>query len=182
MKQNSDIIENHRAKKYSRQESLRRGLWVVGLQSFRLTPRPCFSIRRAILRQFGAKVGNQVRTYASSYVYFPWNLAIDEYSSIGEWVLIYSIGQITIGARTTISQRAHLCAGSHDYRQNSMPLLKLPITIGDDVWICADAYIGPRVVVGHNSIVAACSVVVKNVEANAIVGGNPARFIKPRSE
>lgn len=80
----------------------------------------------------------------------------------------------------TISQNAHLCAGSHDYNDRAMPLLKLPIEVRDDAWICADAFVGPGVIVGARSIVAARGVAINDVPEAIIVGGNPARFIKHR--
>jgi putative colanic acid biosynthesis acetyltransferase WcaF len=58
-----------------------------------------------------------------------------------------------------------------------MPLLKLPISIGTDCWICADAFIGPGLTIGDHSIVAARAVVVKPVPPGTIIGGNPARQI-----
>jgi putative colanic acid biosynthesis acetyltransferase WcaF len=175
-----DIKANRATSKYSKRELLLRLIWSFGKLIFRLTPRPCFGLRRAILRCFGAKVGGNVNIYPSALIYFPWNLEIGDDSSIGEWALIYNLGSVTIGARTTISQRAHLCAGTHDYRQPAMSLLKHQISIGNEVWICADAFIGPNVTINDRAIVAATSTVVKNVEASEVVGGNPSKFIKTR--
>jgi putative colanic acid biosynthesis acetyltransferase WcaF len=177
-----DINSNRSATKYSRKELFLRVLWGFGKLMFRLTPRPCFGIRRAILRCFGAKVGSNVNIYPSALIYYPWNLEIGDDSSIGEWALVYNLGSVTIGARTTISQRVHLCAGTHDYKNAAMPLIKPPIIIGDEVWVCADAFIGPSVFIGARAIVAAASVVVKDVSAGDVVGGNPAKYIKARSE
>jgi putative colanic acid biosynthesis acetyltransferase WcaF len=175
-----DVQRNLAARKYSPAENLVRFLWFFGLIVFRLTPRPCFGLRRFILRLFGARLGRGVRTYASTYVYFPWHLVVGDDSSLGEDVLVYNLGMITIGERVTISQRAHLCAGTHDYRDPALPLMKPPIDVGDDVWICADAFVGPAVVVHPRAIVAARAVVVKDVPAGMIVGGNPAKPIKAR--
>jgi putative colanic acid biosynthesis acetyltransferase WcaF len=94
--------------------------------------------------------------------------------------LVYNLGRVSIGERVTISQRVHLCAGTHDYKNPAMPLIKPPIEIGDEVWVCADAFVGPSLTIGERAIVAAASVVVKNVSAGAIVGGNPAKEIKIR--
>ena len=80
----------------------------------------------------------------------------------------------------TVSQRAHLCAGTHDFRDPAMPLLRPPITIHDDAWICADAFIGPGVEIGSGAVVGARAVVVKGVAAWMIVAGNPAREIGKR--
>jgi putative colanic acid biosynthesis acetyltransferase WcaF len=133
------------------------------------------------LRIFGAKVGAQVNIYNSAIIYLPWNLTISDYSSIGENTYIYNLGKIHIGEKATISQRAHLCAGTHDYNDPSLPLLKPPIMVGDQAWVCADAFVGPGVTVGEGAIVAARAVVVKDVSPWDIVGGNPAKFIKKRA-
>ena len=50
--------------------------------------------------------------------------------------------------------------------------------IGKNAWIGAGATILPGVTVGENAVVAAAAVVTKDVPANAIVGGNPAKLIK----
>jgi len=54
------------------------------------------------------------------------------------------------------------------------------IVVGDDVWIGSRSIILPGVNIGHGSIIAAGSIVTKNVPAYAIVGGNPARIIRMR--
>jgi putative colanic acid biosynthesis acetyltransferase WcaF len=174
------IEENRTAVKYTRSEQCRRVAWMAGRLVFQLTPRPCFGLRRFLLRCFGAKVGSRVNCYGSSHIYFPWNLEIGEDSSIGEDTLIYNLGRVTIGIGTTISQRAHLCAGTHDYHQASLPLLKPPIVIGDQVWICADAFVGPGLRIGDGAVVGARAVVVKNVESWTVVAGHPAKVIKTR--
>lgn len=177
-----DITSNRNTSKYTRKELFLRVLWGLGKCVFRLSPRPCFGIRRWILRSFGASVGSNVNIYPSTLIYYPWNLEIGADSSIGEWALIYNLGKISIGERATISQRVHLCGGTHDYKDTEMPLVKSEICIGDEVWVCADAFIGPAVDLGPRVIVAAASVVIKDVEEGLIVGGNPACVIKSRSE
>jgi putative colanic acid biosynthesis acetyltransferase WcaF len=121
-----------------------------------------------------------VHFYNSAKIYFPWNLSIGDWSAIGEDVFIYNLGSVVIGNRVTISQRAHLCAGTHDYTDTTMPLLKPPITIQDQVWVCADAFVGPGVTVSQGAVVAARAVVVKDVPPWTVVGGNPARLLKRR--
>lgn len=147
---------------------------------FRWSPRPCFGWRRFLLRALGAKVGQQVNIYGSATIYYPWNLEIGDLSSIGEHALIYNLGKITIGSQVTISQRAHLCAGTHDFEQPDFPLLKPPIEVGDQAWVCADAFVGPGVKVGDGAVVGARAVAVKEVSPWTVVAGNPARFIRPR--
>jgi putative colanic acid biosynthesis acetyltransferase WcaF len=173
---------NRAASKYSSKEFLLRLLWSFGKLLFRITPRPLFGVRRTILRVYGAKIGKHVNIYPTANIYFPWNLEIGDDSAIGEWALVYNLGKIRIGERATISQRVHLCAGTHDYKSPAMTLLKPPIEIGNNVWVCADAFIGPNVKIAESAIIAAASVVVKAVEASQIVGGNPAKLIKMRTQ
>lgn len=175
-----NVAANRSARKYSHNEQLRRVLWALATPLFRFSPRICFGWRRFLLRLFGAKVGNQANIYNSAIIYMPWNLTIGDQSSIGEWALIYNLGPITIGNQTTISQRVHLCAGTHDYSDPALPLLKPPIVIADQAWVCADAFVGPGVMVGEGAIVGARAVVTRDVEPWAIVAGNPAKFIKQR--
>lgn len=175
-----DIQTNRSATNYTAGEQLRRLCWMVGRLPFRLSPRPCFGWRRLVLRCFFAKVGRHVNIYSSAVIYFPWNLTIGDWSAIGEDALIYNLGPVTIGERVTISHRAHLCAGTHDYTQPDLPLLKPPITIGDQAWVCADAFIAPGITVGEGAVVGARAVVTKDVQPWTVVAGNPARFVKKR--
>jgi putative colanic acid biosynthesis acetyltransferase WcaF len=176
-----DITSNRQAQKYTPTEQLRRVLWSLVYPLFRWSPRPFFGWRRFLLRLFGATIGQQVHIYSSTRIYFPWNLTIGDHSAIGENALIYNLGRITIGQRVTVSHGAHLCAGTHDYTDPTMPLLKPPITIGDDAWICADAFIGPGVQVAEGAVVGARAVAMRDIEPWTVVAGNPAEFVKPRS-
>lgn len=147
---------------------------------YRYSPRPCFAWRRWILRRMGAKVGKRVHLYPTARIYYPWMLNIGDDSAIGEDALIYSLGPVDIGKRATISHRAHLCAGTHDYRDPTLPLLRLPISIGDDAWVCTEVFIGPGVTVGAGAVVGARAVAVKNIEPWTVVAGNPAVPVKRR--
>ncbi|WP_370334398.1 hypothetical protein [Parvularcula marina] len=177
-----DIAANRRAQKWSRQELIGRILWAFIRPVFALSPRPLWGLRNSILRLFGAKIAANVHVYPSVKITIPWNLDIGAETAIGDGAILYALGPITIGRQATISQGAHLCAGTHDYREADMPLIKAPITIGDEAWICADAFIGPGRKIGNRAIVAARGVVVKDIPDSVIVGGNPATFIAPRQE
>ena len=178
-----DISENRRTRKWTKRELLGRALWeTVGKTLFALSPRPLWGARRVILRAFGAQVGRDVHILPSVKIAIPWNLELQHFASVGEQAILYSLGRITIGERATISQYAHICAGTHDYRKKSFDLLKSPINIGSDAWICANAFIGPGVTIGKRAIVGACAVIMTNVEDGNIMVGNPARVIGERPE
>ncbi len=176
----TDIAANRGSSKYPVQDQLCRVLWGLVKPLFRFSPRIFFGWRNFLLRCFGARIGKQVHIYNSAVIYFPWNLEVGDWSAIGEQALIYNLGPVCIGARVTISQRAHLCAGTHDHADPSMPLLKRPVMVADQAWICADAFLGPGVTVGEGAVVGARAVVVKDVAPWQIVAGNPARVVARR--
>lgn len=177
-----DIAANRAARKWTRREMAGRILWGIAAQLFRLSPRPCWGWRRALLRAFGARIGRDVHFHPSVRVTIPWNLSVGDAAAVGDRATLYALGPIRIGARTTVSQGAHLCAGTHDWRDPTMPLLKPPITIGEDVWVCADAFVGPGVQVGNRAIIGARAVAMKDVPADAIAVGNPAKKVSHRRQ
>ena len=136
--------------------------------------------RCIVLRIFGAKIGENSNVRSNVTIWAPWNLEIGSFSSIGPGTDIYNQGKIIIGNKSIISQKSYLCASTHNHRLPNFPLITKPITIGDQVWIAADAFLGPGVKVGDGAVVGARSAVFKNVEPWTIVGGNPAEFIKER--
>jgi putative colanic acid biosynthesis acetyltransferase WcaF len=137
--------------------------------------------RVLVLKCFGAKIDWSSHIYSSVKIWAPWNLEIGVNSSLGPQVDCYNQGKISIGANTVISQKTYLCASTHDYTKRDFPLVLKPIQIGNGVWIAAGAFVGPQVRIGDYAVIAACAVVIKNVDANTIVGGNPAKFIKTRN-
>lgn len=179
----SDSVEQRRGKrKWSNAELIGRMLWSCCIPFFRLSPRLAWGVRRQMLRIFGARIGKGVNIYPDVKIMIPWNLEIGDWVTIGNGVTLYALGQITIGSDTTVSQGAHLCAGTHDYQSSRFTLIKSEISIGSKAWICADAFIGPDVVIQEGAVVAARAVVNKDVSAWTVVGGNPAKEIKPRAK
>jgi len=176
-----DVRENRRARKWSQRELLARAAWeLLRAPLFQWTPRPLWGWRRFVLRAFGARIGREVHVYPSVRIAVPWNLTIEDQAAVGEGAILYSLGSIHIGRGVTVSQYAHLCAGSHDYRRRDFPLLKPPIVVEEGAWICAEAFVGPGVHVGANTVVGARAVVVKDIPAGVVVAGNPARQVGRR--
>jgi putative colanic acid biosynthesis acetyltransferase WcaF len=100
--------------------------------------------------------------------------------ALADQVDCYCVDKVRIGSHATVSQYTHLCTASHDITCPHMRLVTAPIYIEPGAWICAGAFVGPGVTVAEGAVVAARAVVVKDVEPWAVVGGNPARFIKRR--
>ena len=160
---------------------IRRLLWsMVQSTLYRYSFHTWSNWRVMLLRQFGAKIGETCTIRRTSSVYYPWLLEMGELGCLGDDVVVYNLGLVRLGARSSLSQEAYICAGTHDYTSLAMPLVTAPITIGADAWICARAFIGPGVTVGEGAVVGACAVVMKDVPPWTVVAGNPARLIKER--
>ena len=159
-----------------------RVLWALaGTFLFRPSPHNLYGFRAWLLRCFGARIGRNVRIRASVQIVIPWNIRIDDDTAVGDHAILYALGPIHIGRGSFISQYAHLCAGTHDHTSLDYPLVRAPITIGEDCWIAAQAFVGPAVTIGDRSVIGACAVVTKDVPADQIWAGNPARFLKART-
>lgn len=176
-----NIQKNRSEVNYTHKEMVLRILWAFVYPLFRFSPRPFFGWRVLLLRLFGSEIGREVHIYSTAVITLPWNLKVGDWSSIGEHALIYNLGPVTIGHSVTVSLRAHICAGTHDYTAASMPLLKLPVRLENQAWICADAFVGPGVTVGEGAVVGARGVAVKDVSPWTVVAGNPARELGKRS-
>jgi len=166
---------------WTRREQIKRLLWaMVQATFFRLSFHNWYAFRAWLLRGFGARLGRNVRFRRRVRIEIPWNLTIGDDVSIGDEAILYSLGMITIGDRSFLSQYAHLCAGTHDHQSADYPLLKTPINIGADCWIAADAFVGPGVTIGNRAVVGARSSVFQDLPEGMICVGNPAKPLKPR--
>ena len=152
--------------------------WVQRLL-IRPSPTRAYGWRRFWLRLFGATLHSTCLVRSGAKILHPWQLTVGRNSILGDCT-IWNLGAVSIGDHTVISQEAYICAGTHDHTRRDFPLQSSPIRIGSGVWICARAFIGPKVNVGNNSVVGACAVVLEEVPAGMIVGGNPAHVIMPR--
>lgn len=91
--------------------------------------------------------------------------------------LMMAAGCITIEDEALIAANVQLISNNHDL-ENRMVITCKPVHICRRAWIGAGATILPGVTVGENAIVGAASVVTKDVPANTIVAGNPAKIIR----
>lgn len=158
-----------------------RAIW--GIAWFLLaawTPPPLRRWRILLLRLFGADVAPTARVYGSTRIWYPGNLAMGDHAVMGPGVICYSMAPISIGARATVSQRAHLCAGTHAVDDPHFQLIAKPITIGADAWIAAEAFIGPGVTVGDGAVAGARAVCMRDLDPFTIYAGNPAKPVRKR--
>jgi putative colanic acid biosynthesis acetyltransferase WcaF len=158
-----------------------RVAWMMAwLVLARFTPPPLHGWRRMVLRAFGARVGPGARVHGSVAIWHPGNLELGPQTLIGPGARLYNQGRITIGARTVVSQRAHVCASSHDIADPHFQLVLRPVTIGEDCWVATEAFVGPGVTMGDRAVLGARAALFVAAEADAVYSGNPAARIKVR--
>ena len=93
------------------------------------------------------------------------------------------IGPVTIGSHVNLAQGITVTALNHNFsetgkRIDEQGVSTTPVTIGNDIWIGANAVVLPGVTIGDHSVVAAGAVVTKNVPPHTLVAGVPAKVIK----
>jgi putative colanic acid biosynthesis acetyltransferase WcaF len=155
--------------------------WCVWHSLFRFSPRIFYGWRRMLLRCFGAKVGRGAKVFATTRIWAPWNLTLDEYACLSQDVDCYCVAPVRIGAHATVSQGAFLCTASHDPEDPHMRLVTSPVTVAAQAWVCARAIVLPGITLAEGAIAGAGSVVTKDVPAWTIVAGNPAQPIGSRT-
>ena len=93
------------------------------------------------------------------------------------------IGPVTIGSHVNLAQGITITALNHNFadpqkRIDQQGVSTTPVTIGDDIWIGANAVVLSGVTIGNHSVVAAGAVVTKDVPPHSLVAGVPAKIIK----
>ena len=160
---------------------LKESLWlVVSLILFRLCPFSFSALKCSVLRAFGAAIGRNVTIKPDVKITFPWKLTVGDHVWLGEECWLLNLERIVIGSNVSVSQRAFLCTGSHDYKKTTFDLITMPIKLEDGVWIGAGCWVGPGVTAESHSVLTAGSVATKNLAANGIYRGNPAVLVKQR--
>lgn len=167
---------------FSIKNRIMRLIWNIFYFCFFLpSPRTFHGWRIFLLKLFGAKIGKNCSVYRKVKIWAPWNLKLGNYVGIANNVNLYNMDIISIDDYSTISDGAYLCCGSHDYNSKNFQLFAKPIIIKQKVWICAQAFIHPGIIINEGCVVGARSVVIRNLEEkNSVYSGNPCKFIKKR--
>ena len=82
--------------------------WMTQATLFRLSPQFAYGFRRRLLRMSGANVGQGVLVRPTVTVTYPWKVSIGDRAWVGDHAVLYSLGEIEIGADAVVSQRAYL--------------------------------------------------------------------------
>lgn len=157
-------------------------LWYfIGAPLFSSYLIPFSGFKVALLRWFGASVGQGVRIKPRVRVKFPWRLTLGDYVWIGEGAWLDNIAPIAIADHVCLSQDVYLCTGNHDWSHPDFKLRPATIQIESGSWIAARAVVGPGVTVGKGAVLGLGSVTGRSLEPMTIYAGNPAVPLRPRN-
>jgi acetyltransferase-like isoleucine patch superfamily enzyme len=168
-----DGSEHHRFMHAAAQEALRT---ISELNAGYRTPE---EVRALLTRLTGKTVDESVTVFPPFYSEFGKNLTLGRGTFINSGCRFQDTGGITIGDGTLIGHGATLTTLNHgvdpDRRADMIPA---PIVIGSKVWLGAAVTVVPGVTIGDGAIVGAGAVVTKDVPADAVVAGVPAKLIR----
>lgn len=137
------------------------------------------SLRCAILRWFGAQIGEGVLIRHRVRIQWPWKLTIGNNSWVGTDAELYNLDDIVIGDDVCISQYVYLCTGSHDRHSPDFAFDNGPIVVENGAWICTRATVLRGVTIGANATVGATSLVTSDVPRDALVRAAPPTVSEP---
>ncbi|WP_148371336.1 DapH/DapD/GlmU-related protein [Bacteroides bouchesdurhonensis] len=136
-------------------------------------------VRDMLSELFGYQVPQSLRVFPPFYTDFGKNIVVGEHVFINACCHFQDHGGVTIGDGCQIGHNVVFATLNHglapEKRKSTCPA---PIMLGRNVWVGSNATILQGVTIGDNAVIAAGAVVTKNVAANTVVGGVPAKFIK----
>lgn len=137
--------------------------------------------RKLLLKKLFGSTGESLHVEPTFRCDYGFNIHVGENFFANFDCIFLDVCEIRIGNDCMIGPGVHIYTATHPIeaaQRNSGLELGRPVTIGSDVWIGGRAVINPGVTIGDNAVIASGAIVVKDVPAGAVVGGNPARVIK----
>ena len=136
-------------------------------------------VRELLSELFGYQVPQSLRVFPPLYADFGKNISVGEGVFINACCHFQDHGGVTLGDGCQIGHNVVFATLNHELQPERRGVTRpAPITLGKHVWVGSNATILQGVTIGDNAVVAAGAVVTKDVPANTIVGGVPARVIK----
>ncbi|MGW1956923.1 sugar O-acetyltransferase [Streptomyces sp. NPDC001920] len=134
-----------------------------------------------VLAELLGFLGKEAHVRPPLYVDYGSNISIGARTFVNYNLTALDVAAITIGEDCQIGPGVQLLTPTHPLepqpRRDKLEAAR-PITIGDNVWLGGGAIVLPGVTVGDNSVIGAGAVVTKDVPANTVAVGNPARPVR----
>ncbi|MET9716415.1 sugar O-acetyltransferase [Streptomyces rochei] len=136
---------------------------------------------RPVLEELLGSLGAEAHVRPPLYVDYGSNITIGARTFVNYNLTALDVAAVTIGEDCQIGPNVQLLTPTHPLepgpRRDKLEAAR-PITVGDNVWLGGGAIVLPGVTIGDNSVIGAGAVVTKDVPANVVVVGNPARPVR----
>ncbi|MET8387632.1 sugar O-acetyltransferase [Streptosporangium canum] len=151
------------------------------IERYNATPADEAGERRRILGDLLGDIGDDVEIRPPLYCDYGYQIRIGARSFVNFGLVAIDVGRITIGDDVLIGSNVQLLTATHPVepgpRRAKFEAAE-PITIADNVWLGGGVIVCPGVSIGENTVVGAGAVVVKDLPANVVAVGNPARIVR----
>ncbi|HYC48811.1 MAG TPA: acyltransferase [Burkholderiales bacterium] len=155
-----------------------RTLWIA-----RLLIRPYTGLFTAYYLLRLRKCGTPVDFSTTMIIRNPGNIVIGAGCSFSNHVILDAHDRIEIGSNCMLANQVVVATATHDYslEQMNTRVITKPVVIGDNVWLGIGATVLPGVRIGSGTVIGAKSLVTRDIPANSIAYGVPARVVRSRS-
>lgn len=184
IKEIKNLLRKRRLRGYSLWYSIRNLLFIFLYDCVRPLPTPVGELFRFLVLRIFCKKIQTLWIRPGAAFFFPEGISIGRRVSINDYVYLDGYGGIEIGDDSGIAFGSALISEDHEISDPEILIKEQPktpgkITLGNNVWIASNCTILKGVTIGEGSVVAAGSVVTRSVPPYTLVGGNPARVIRP---
>ncbi|MCC8450015.1 sugar O-acetyltransferase [Streptomyces rochei] len=136
---------------------------------------------RPVLEELLGSLGAEAHVRPPLYVDYGSNITIGARTFVNYNLTALDVAAVTIGEDCQIGPNVQLLTPTHPVepgpRRDKLEAAR-PITVGDNVWLGGGVIVLPGVTIGDNSVIGAGAVVTKDVPANVVAVGNPARPVR----
>ena len=142
---------------------------------------PSHRVRGYFYRRAGLVLHPTSSIHWRAEFYAPERIRIGAYCTIGDSAFLDGRSGLTIGDSVNFGSHVTIYTRQHDVDAADFAEIGAPVVVGDRAWVSSHSIVLPGVTIGEGAVVAAGSVVTKDVAPYTLVGGNPARYIRDRS-
>eukprot|EP01132_Coremiostelium_polycephalum_P005849 gene5849-7278_t len=151
-------------------------------RKFNDTPECKYEERQQLLKQLFGTTGEKIYMESTFRCDYGYNIHVGENFYANFDCVILDVSTVTIGKNCLIGPGVHIYTAGHPLNAHRRHIENVEfgkaIKIGDNVWIGGRSIINPGVTIGDNAVIGSGSVVTKDVPANTVVAGNPAKVIR----
>lgn len=181
MKEKHPTIKMPRSSHHSIRLKILGRIWdIVNVSIFRWNFWFMRPWRVFLLRCFGAQIAWDAAIARTAKIDFPWNLKMGNASTIDNDCWLQCLEPIIIDENAIIGARSSLITGSHNLDSTDFAYTGKQIHIQHHAWVASCSIVRGGVTIHEGGVASLGSVVVKDIPAWSVYGGNPAKFLKKR--